>query len=226
MIRGAWSNEEDIKLLETHLNIGKKWAEISKVLKNRTENAVKNRWNSLMKKYKGEFGMDIDTLSTSSAYSNKSMDNLEKQIAEMIISSKRGGKDSKSHSPTEPSPYSKILEVNEEESPDYQSDFSVETPLKSEDSYKLYGTKREDEYGDKSNQKKGAAANKKKPAVHTAKSLLRDMITEEIQNQPQGQSFQPSTNSSETSLSRSDKALSAQKMYAFDEHNSGNSKIL
>lgn len=174
-----------------------------------------------MKKYKGEFGMDIDTLSTSSAYSNKSIDNLEKQIAEMIISSKKGG-NSKSYSPTDPSPYSKILEVNEEDSPDYQSDLSVETPLKSEDSYKPYG---KDDYDSKSNQKKGAAAaNKKKPAVHTAKSLLRDMITEEIQNQPLGQSFQPSTNSSESSLSRSDKALSAQKMYAFDEHNTLNSK--
>jgi len=50
--------EEDAKLLQSFLQVGKKWAEIAKRVGQRTENSVKNRWNSLMKKYKNEFGYD------------------------------------------------------------------------------------------------------------------------------------------------------------------------
>ncbi|OMJ77478.1 hypothetical protein SteCoe_22914 [Stentor coeruleus] len=47
--KGEWSYEEDLILLKEFKNIGKKWSSISKVLSGRTENAVKNRWNTLMK---------------------------------------------------------------------------------------------------------------------------------------------------------------------------------
>ena len=50
--RGPFTEEEDIKLFQIYKEVGKKWAEISKRMKNRTENAVKNRFNSLLKKFK------------------------------------------------------------------------------------------------------------------------------------------------------------------------------
>lgn len=50
--RGPFTEEEDIKLFQIYKEVGKKWAEISKKMKNRTENAVKNRFNSLIKKLK------------------------------------------------------------------------------------------------------------------------------------------------------------------------------
>ena len=35
--------------------MGKKWSEIAKLIGSRTENAVKNRWKSLIKKYINDF---------------------------------------------------------------------------------------------------------------------------------------------------------------------------
>ena len=51
--RGPFTEEEDLKLFQIYKEVGKKWAEISKKMKSRTENAVKNRFNSLIKKLKG-----------------------------------------------------------------------------------------------------------------------------------------------------------------------------
>ncbi|CAG9323183.1 MYBL2_4 [Blepharisma stoltei] len=50
--KGEWSYEEDIKLLNLKQKVGNKWSIIAKDLPGRTENGVKNRWNSLMKKAK------------------------------------------------------------------------------------------------------------------------------------------------------------------------------
>jgi len=52
--RKEWTTKEDIRLVETVLVIGKKWSQVSKFLKGRTENSVKNRYSSLMKKEKKE----------------------------------------------------------------------------------------------------------------------------------------------------------------------------
>ncbi|KAL4506069.1 hypothetical protein ABPG72_013830 [Tetrahymena utriculariae] len=51
--RGPWNYEEELKMLKLVLEKGKRWSEISKNMKSsRTENAVKNRYNSLIKKEK------------------------------------------------------------------------------------------------------------------------------------------------------------------------------
>ncbi|TNV71718.1 hypothetical protein FGO68_gene6864 [Halteria grandinella] len=49
--RGPWSKEEELTLLQLILKKGKKWSEISKIMKNtRTENSLKNRYHTIMKK--------------------------------------------------------------------------------------------------------------------------------------------------------------------------------
>ena len=57
--KGLWRPEEDLELLNQFVKLGKKWAEISKVLNGRTENAIKNRFNLLMEK-EGEAKGNVD----------------------------------------------------------------------------------------------------------------------------------------------------------------------
>jgi len=178
--RGAWSSEEDIKLLETHLQIGKRWAEIAKVLKSRTENAVKNRWNSIIKKYRSDFGIDSDSISTTSNHSSTSTSELERKISEIIISQKR-------KRPNETSPdnsYSPgMQEVPEEEEDDAEcsSDVSGDvTAVKNESqptdtSEKKIEEEKERSQSDKKNNIVKRLGGKSK----TTKDVLLGMVAQE-----------------------------------------------
>ena len=44
--KDKWSLEEEKKLLEVHSKYGNKWSLISKYIPGRTDNCIKNYWNS------------------------------------------------------------------------------------------------------------------------------------------------------------------------------------
>ncbi len=83
----AWSEEEEWVLYLYHRRIGNKWAEIAKVLDGRTDNTIKNHWNSSMKKRIPELIAEYDII-MKEALSKKGLSYLGNSLSVLNSSSK------------------------------------------------------------------------------------------------------------------------------------------
>ncbi|XP_055804762.1 transcription factor MYB46-like [Solanum dulcamara] len=75
--RGCFSEQEERTIIDVHRILGNRWAQIAKHLPGRTDNEVKNFWNSYIKKKLISQGFDPNThnLLSTSHQNNKKKDN-------------------------------------------------------------------------------------------------------------------------------------------------------
>lgn len=89
--KDAWTLEEELALMRAHQIHGNKWAEIAKLLPGRTDNSIKNHWNSSLRK-KLDFYLATGKLppAPNTTVQNGAKDEIKPSTKNLPISSNKG----------------------------------------------------------------------------------------------------------------------------------------
>ena len=77
--KGGWTEEEDAVLVEAQSKWGNSWTKIAKLLPGRSENAVKNRWNSATRRRQKAQQRTAEKLAQEAAAKVLAADNAERE---------------------------------------------------------------------------------------------------------------------------------------------------
>ena len=79
VIKSQWTQQEDELICKFQAKLGNKWARISDMLPGRTDNAVKNRWNSTLKKKASQILANLPPSGNSSSTQSSDDDDFDQQ---------------------------------------------------------------------------------------------------------------------------------------------------